>query len=124
MRFTRAVVPIVLAGLAACSPSPRPSAQASNAARGPSRPIGHTPEPVKAATASGPLLFYGYACGADCTGHQQGYSWASAHKISNPADCRGTSETFIEGCRAFAGIEGPLGERTIDVSFPHTVGID
>ena len=35
------------------------------------------------------------------------------HRISNPADCRGTSETFIEGCRAFAGIDGPLGEREI-----------
>jgi hypothetical protein len=122
MRFTRTIFLIGLAGLAACSPSPRPSAQASNAAPAPSRPVG--PEPVKTATASGPLLFYGYPCGVDCASHQKGYSWASAHKISNPADCHGTSETFIEGCRAFAGIEGPFGERTIDVSFPHTVGID
>jgi hypothetical protein len=75
--------------------------------------VGATPRPLKTASPSGPLLFHGYACGGDCTSHQQGYSWASAHKISNPVDCRGTSETFIEGCRAFAGIEGPLGEREI-----------
>ena len=122
MRFTRAVFLIGLAGLAACSPPPQKTTQASNPA--PSRPIGHSPEPVRTATASGPLLFHGYACGSDCAGHQKGYSWASAHQISNPEECRGTSETFIEGCRAFAGIDGPLGERTIDVSFPHTVGID
>jgi hypothetical protein len=111
MRWSKASLLIVLAGLAACSPSPHPSAQASKTAPVPSRPIG--PQPLKTATASGPLLFYGYPCGADCASHQQGYSWASAHKISNPEDCRGTSETFIEGCKAFAGLEGPLGENEI-----------
>jgi hypothetical protein len=124
MRFTRAVFLIGLAGLAACSPPPQKTTQASNAAPASSRPIGHTPEPVRTATASGPLLFHGYACGTDCIGHQQGYSWASAHKISNPEECRGTSETFIEGCRAFAGLEGPLGGRVIDPSFPHMIGTD
>ena len=72
-----------------------------------------SPKPVKGGTSNGPLLFHGYACGGDCTSHQEGYSWASAHKIANPMDCRGNSETFIEGCRAYAGIEGPLGEREI-----------
>jgi hypothetical protein len=124
MRWNRAILLIVLAGLAACSPPPQKTAQASKPAPALVRPIGHTPAPVKTASASGPLLFYGYACGADCTGHQKGYSWASAHKISNPVDCHGTSETFIEGCLAFAGIEGPFGGRVIDPSFPHMTGID
>jgi hypothetical protein len=74
---------------------------------------GATPQPLKNASPSGPLLFHGYACAGDCSSHQQGYSWAADHKISNPRDCRGTSETFIEGCRAFAGIDGPMGEREI-----------
>ena len=30
-----------------------------------------------------------------------------------PAQCQGTSESFIEGCRAYAEIEGPMGEREI-----------
>jgi len=72
-----------------------------------------SPKPVKNGTSNGPLLFHGYPCGTDCTSHQEGYAWGSAHKIANPMDCRGTSETFIEGCRAYAGIEGPLGEREI-----------
>jgi hypothetical protein len=79
----------------------------------PGKSIGATPRPLKNASPSGPLLFHGYACGDDCSSHQQGYGWASAHKISNPTDCRGTSETFIEGCRAYAGVDGPLGEREI-----------
>ena len=128
MRFARAVLLIVLAGLAACSPDGSKDAKvekpAAIAASAKVAAIGHTPEPVRTATASGPLLFYGYACGDDCTTHWQGYSWASAHKISNPVDCRGTSETFIEGCKAFAGLEGPFGGRYIDPSFPHMTGID
>ena len=64
MRFIRAILLIGLAGLAACSPPPQKSAQASNPAPVAARPIGHTPEPVKTATASGPLLFHGYACGS------------------------------------------------------------
>ena len=125
MRFTRAVFLTVLAGLAACSPAPRKdAAQQAKAAPAQSGPIGHTPKPVETATASGPLLFHGYACGSDCASHWEGYSWASAHNINDPKDCRGTSETFIEGCKAFAGLEGPLGGRYIDQSFPHMIGSD
>jgi hypothetical protein len=61
----------------------------------------------------GPVdLFHGYRCGGgDCLLHQRGYQWGADNKIVNPSDCRGTSEEFIEGCRAFAGIDGPLGAR-------------
>ena len=59
-------------------------------------------------------LFHGYRCGSgDCALHQQGYQWGADHKVVNPVDCHGTSEEFIEGCRAFAGIDGPLGVREI-----------
>ena len=71
------------------------------------------PRPLANATSSGPLLFHGYACGDDCSIHQSGYRWAADHAIANPAQCQGTSESFIEGCRAFAGIDGPMGEREI-----------
>ena len=56
--------------------------------------------------------------------HQKGYQWGSQHQVSDPKDCLGTSEEFIEGCLAFAGVEGPLGERDFDVSFPHMSGIN
>jgi hypothetical protein len=106
-RKNAAILSVLLA-LAAGSPGASAPANAAAA-----RAIDAAPRPLKTASPSGPLLFHGYACGNDCISHQQGYAWASAHKISNPVDCRGTSESFIEGCRAFAGIDGPLGEREI-----------
>jgi len=126
MSWNKSVLLLCVLAAAACSPDEqktvRPHTNQVTSAQ--SRSIGHTPAPVKTGTAPGPLLFHGYACGQDCIGHQEGYSWASAHRIGNPADCHGTSETFIEGCRAFAGIDGPLGERIIDQSFPHMIGSD
>ena len=125
MRWSNFTFLIVMIGLAACSPSDKKSDGAqAKAAPAPAQPIGHTPKPVQTAIASGPFLFHGYACGSDCISHQQGYSWASAHQIANPRDCRGTSESFIEGCRAFAGVAGPFGGREIDPSFPHMIGTD
>ena len=126
MRFTRAVLLIALTGLAACSPDGSKDAKAEKPAAitASAKVAAIGPEPVKTAPAPEPLLFYGYACGDDCTSHWKGYSWASAHQISDPNDCRGTSETFIEGCKAFAGLEGPFGGRYIDPSFPHMTGID
>ena len=73
---------------------------------------------------SGPLVFHGYACTVECSLLQEGYAWASSRQISNPADCRGTSESFIDGCRAFTGIRGPFGGREFDPSFPHMIGIE
>ena len=100
--------------LAACSPEKPKGAQAQGeraAAAAPQAPIGHPPHPAHDVGRAD--LFHGYRCGSDCSLHQQGYKWAADHKIINPRDCRGTSESFIEGCRAFAGIDGPLGVREI-----------
>ena len=102
--FLFVAITLAVPGMCAAAPAAKPAA-----AKSAPRTFG----PSKAAILSGPLLFHGYACGTDCVSHQQGYSWASAHKIVNPRDCRGTSETFIEGCRAFTGIDGPLGVREI-----------
>ncbi|MES2256008.1 MAG: hypothetical protein V4559_13325 [Pseudomonadota bacterium] len=109
MTWKNAAILFTTLALVAASPVAVMGAQANKPAA--AKP--GTPRPVKNAMPPGPLLFHGYACSGDCTSHQEGYSWASAHKIANPMDCRGTSETFIEGCRAYAGIEGPLGEREI-----------
>lgn len=87
------------------APTPKPAAVKSKV-------MGHSPHPVQDV---GPTdLFHGYRCGGgNCLLHQQGYQWGFDHKISNPNNCRGTSEEFIEGCRAYAGIDGPLGVREI-----------
>jgi hypothetical protein len=119
MRWSRLSLLVALAGLCACSPAPsKNAAPQANTAAAESKPA--EPAPVKTvAMPRHPILFHGYACTEGCLSHQQGYGWASAHGISNPNDCHGTSETFIEGCRAFTGIEGPFGGRIIDQSFPH-----
>lgn len=46
--------------------------------------------------------FGGYPCTIDCSGHEAGYNWAREHDIENPEDCAGNSQSFIEGCQAFA----------------------
>jgi hypothetical protein len=46
--------------------------------------------------------FHGYRCTVDCSGHEAGYKWAEAHEIHDPDDCGGKSQSFIEGCRAWA----------------------
>jgi len=116
---------LALVVLAACSPAPKSHAPpaAQEAAASASEPAGHTPFPVNGYR-PGDYLFHGYRCGTDCAIHQKGFQWGSEHRIANPKDCRGTSEEFIEGCLAFAGVEGPLGERDFDVSFPHMSGIN
>lgn len=55
----------------------------------------------------GRQYFHGYECSDDCSGHEAGYRWAAKHNISDPEDCGGNSESFIEGCKAYAGEEGP-----------------
>lgn len=49
-----------------------------------------------------PSTFLGYNCTSDCSGHEAGYQWAEDHSIDDPDDCGGNSESFIEGCRAYA----------------------
>jgi hypothetical protein len=92
--------------LTACSPGNHKQSQTIK-----SVPEGHTPRAVQ--SEDGPLLFHGYACGTDCSVHQAGYAWGADHQIADPKDCPGRSEEFIEGCRAYAGVDGPMGEPEI-----------
>lgn len=130
MAWMRSAVVVLIAGslaLAACSPAPQKDAKNNTPLAvqtvSASEAGGHTPFPANGYH-PGVYLFHGYRCGTDCALHQKGYQWASQHKVGDPKDCQGTSEEFIEGCFAFAGVEGPLGERDFDVSFPHMSGIN
>lgn len=38
----------------------------------------------------------------DCAGHNAGYDWAEENGITDPSDCGGKSESFIEGCETYA----------------------
>lgn len=46
--------------------------------------------------------FHGYPCTVDCSGHEAGYDWAEKHDITDPDDCSGNSQSFIEGCKSYA----------------------
>lgn len=43
-----------------------------------------------------------YECTDDCSGHEAGYQWAKKNNITNPKRCGGKSQSFIEGCKAYA----------------------
>jgi len=43
-----------------------------------------------------------WTCTEDCSGHEAGYEWAEEHSITDPSDCGGNSDSFIEGCEAYA----------------------
>lgn len=116
MSWPRALIALFL--LAACTPAPHKAVPVAKQASSP----GHTPFPANGYR-PGEYLFHGYRCGTDCLLHQKGYQWALEHKITDPKDCQGSAEEFIEGCLAFAGIEGPLGGRDFDQSFPHMSGV-
>jgi uncharacterized lipoprotein NlpE involved in copper resistance len=49
-----------------------------------------------------PPSFGGYPCTVDCSGHEAGYQWAVEKGIDDPDDCSGNSNSFIEGCIAYA----------------------
>ena len=113
----RSLTVAVLVGLAACSPGGKKASQPAQAAAAKAVNAGHTPRPV------GPIvdedLFHGWKCGdGDCSSHQAGYAWAAEHRIVNPQDCqeklaKSKSDSFIEGCWAFTGAQGPFGHREI-----------
>ncbi|KQC08084.1 MAG: hypothetical protein APR62_05455 [Smithella sp. SDB] len=43
-----------------------------------------------------------WECTGDCSGHNAGYEWAEENEITDPGDCSGKSQSFIEGCEAYA----------------------
>ena len=45
--------------------------------------------------------FNGYDCTEDCSGHEAGYEWAEENGIIDADDCRGNSNSFIEGCESY-----------------------
>jgi len=43
-----------------------------------------------------------WECTDDCSGHNAGYEWAEENEITDPEECSGKSQSFIEGCEAYA----------------------
>ena len=66
--------------------------------------------------------FMGYECTEDCSGHEAGYEWAEENEITDPDDCGGNSESFEEGCRAYAEEEGSISSRGVEATTLQRVG--
>ncbi|NCS97222.1 MAG: hypothetical protein GW762_01360 [Candidatus Pacebacteria bacterium] len=49
-----------------------------------------------------PVTSDSWDCTSDCSGHEAGYEWAEDKGITDPDDCGGNSDSFIEGCEAYA----------------------
>jgi len=47
------------------------------------------------------LTFHGSQCTKDCSGHRAGYNW-NLKKTQPPAQCDGSSQSFINGCNIAA----------------------
>lgn len=47
------------------------------------------------------LTSSGYDCTEDCSGHEAGKEWAEENDVTEPDNCGGNSESFIEGCRSY-----------------------
>lgn len=41
-------------------------------------------------------------CSSDCSGHEAGFEWARDHDVTDASECSGDSDSFVEGCEAFA----------------------
>jgi len=49
-----------------------------------------------------PITSDNWECTDDCSGHEAGYEWAEDQGITDSDDCGGNSNSFIEGCEAYA----------------------
>ncbi|WP_153008057.1 hypothetical protein [Sphingomonas yabuuchiae] len=44
----------------------------------------------------------GTMCTGDCEGHDAGFEWAKENGYTDASSCSGDSQSFIEGCEAYA----------------------
>jgi hypothetical protein len=49
--------------------------------------------------------FSSHPCTENCSGHDAGYAWAERNGVADPNDCGGESDSFIEGCTAYAAAQ-------------------
>ena len=97
---------VAVVGVVGCgSPEPTYSAEAYEA----SQEEESRTEDDRAADAAADLAGTTYsdqrgagACTSDCGGHNAGWAWAEENGVTDPNECGGNSQSFSEGCEAFA----------------------
>lgn len=61
--------------------------------------------------------FRGYKCTVDCSGHTAGYEWAERNGITSADECGGNSNSFIEGCQAFADEQEAMSDESSSTNY-------
>jgi hypothetical protein len=101
-RLKFALAGLAVLGLCQCSSGEDPEVFDEEAESTVSRPQAEqaAPEAVQGTTYDDQGQPYG--CTSDCSGHDAGYRWADENQVLDPSDCGGNSQSFIEGCMAYA----------------------
>ena len=95
----------------------RKSNTSAVATSSPPAKLNYQPQPIYQQPTISPYsssTFMGYQCTVDCPGHEAGYEWAEENGIDDPYDCGGNSESFIEGCQAYAEEQQAAMEENLD----------
>ncbi|GAA4714913.1 hypothetical protein GCM10023325_08730 [Sphingomonas lutea] len=53
-------------------------------------------------------------CTDDCGGHDAGFDWAKEEGVTDPSECSGDSQSFVEGCETYAATLETLAEDELD----------
>ncbi len=53
-------------------------------------------------------------CTEDCSGHDAGFEWARDHDVTDASECSGDSQSFVEGCEAYAGAHEQAAEEELE----------
>src|SRR4051812_42676007 len=53
-------------------------------------------------------------CTEDCSGHDAGFEWARDHDVTDSTECSGDSQSFVEGCEAYASAHEEAAEEELE----------
>jgi len=53
-------------------------------------------------------------CTEDCSGHDAGFEWAREHDVTDATECSGDSQSFVEGCEAYASAHEEASEEELE----------
>jgi hypothetical protein len=53
-------------------------------------------------------------CTEDCGGHDAGFEWARDQGVTDSSECSGDSQSFVEGCEAYASAVETAADDDLD----------
>lgn len=96
---------VVALALAACGPSERSDEDFDRASEGAAEVLSDASFEDVGDTS---------LCTQDCSGHAAGFEWARDHGVTDVAECSGDSQSFVEGCEAYAEALDTAAEEQVE----------